>query len=143
MVLDTGLTALRAADVAQVMGDAGMTILIGVTVVFSVLILLTFIFWLFGKAMSGGGKKATAKTASVPTAAPDVPVTAPAPIPAPAVQDGVSDEVVAVIAAAVASLAPEGTTYTLRNVRRVPREQGRHGRPVWAAAGLADNTRPF
>lgn len=141
MVLDTGLTALRAADVAQVMGDAGMTILIGLTVVFAVLILLTFIFWLFGKVLSGSRKEAAAK--ETPAPAPVIPAPAPAPIPAPAVQDGVSDEVVAVIAAAVASLAPEGTTYTLRNVRRVPREQGRHGRPVWAAAGLADNTRPF
>ena len=139
MVFDTGLTALRAADVAQVMGDAGMTILIGLTVVFAVLILLTFIFWLFGKALSGSRKEAAAK--ETPAPAPAVPATAPAPVPA--VRDGVSDEVVAAIAAAVASLAPEGTTYTLHSVRRVPREQGRHGRPVWAAAGLADNTRPF
>lgn len=38
-----------AESVGQMMGDAGMTILIGLVVVFSVLILLTFIFWLFGK----------------------------------------------------------------------------------------------
>lgn len=58
--------------------------------------------------------------------------------PSAYVQDGISEEVVAAIAAAVASMAPEGRRYSLRNVRRADRE-----RPVWAAAGLAESTRPF
>lgn len=57
------------------------------------------------------------------------------------VQDGISEEVVAVIAAAVAAMAPEGTQYTLRSVHHVSRVKGE--RPVWAAAGLAESTRPF
>ena len=68
-------------------------------------------------------------------------VSAPAPVPAapaPVVSGGVSDEVVAVIAAAVAAMAPEGNRYAVRRVSRVRGE-----RPVWAAAGIAENTRPF
>ena len=48
---------VMAVDVGQLMADAGMTILTGVVVVFSVLILLTFIFWLFGKIAGGSSKK--------------------------------------------------------------------------------------
>ena len=51
---------------------------------------------------------------------------------------GISDEVVAVIAAAVASMAPEGKKYAVRSVSRTRTE-----RPVWAAAGIAESTRPF
>ena len=82
------------------MSGAGMTILTGLVVVFAVLILLTFIFYLFGKvahrpskASDGAGSPAPAPetaTVSVPKAVP----------PAPMVEDGISDEVVAVIAAA-------------------------------------------
>ena len=50
----------------------------------------------------------------------------------------VSEEVVAAIAAAVMSMAPEGKQYVIRSVSRTRGE-----RPVWAAAGLAESTRPF
>lgn len=56
----------------------------------------------------------------------------------PEVSDAVGEEIVAVIAAAVASMAPEGRQYRIKSVSRV-----RAQRPVWAAAGLAENTRPF
>lgn len=62
----------------------------------------------------------------------------PAETGSSAVPGGVSDEIVAVIAAAVASMAPEGKQYRVKSVSRV-----RSQRPVWAAAGLAENTRPF
>lgn len=58
--------------------------------------------------------------------------------PLPMVNNGISDEVIAVIAAAVASMAPEGTKYTVKSVKWI-----RAQRPVWAAAGLAESTRPF
>lgn len=125
-------------SVGEIMSGAGMTILTGLVVVFAVLILLTFIFYLFGKvahrpskASDGAGSPAPAPetaTVSVPKAVP----------PAPMVEDGISDEVVAVIAAAVAAMSEGGRQYTLRSVSRV-----RGQRPVWAAAGLAENTRPF
>lgn len=130
-----------SVDVGKLLGDAGMTVLIGVTVVFSVLILLTVLFWLFGVVMSGSrGEK---KKATPPAAAPAQPkVAAPAPMPtvakAPAVQSGIPEEVVAVIAAAVAAMSTDGKRYAVRSVSRARGE-----RPVWASAGLAENTRPF
>ena len=59
---------------------------------------------------------------------------------APVVPNGVSEEVVAVIAAAVASMAPEGKRYAVRSIARAGKH---HERSVWAAAGLAESTRPF
>lgn len=57
-------TFLAAADagegmtVGESMANAGQTILIGLVVVFSVLILLTLIFYLFGRIMDRKGGKA-------------------------------------------------------------------------------------
>lgn len=46
------LTPLFAdVSLSERFADAGMTVLIGLVVVFSVLILLTFIFYLFGKVV--------------------------------------------------------------------------------------------
>ena len=111
--------------------------------VFAVLILLTAIFWLFGKAMGAGkaGKKERVSPDAQQPAAKPVTVSAPAPasVPAaPVAADGISEEVVAVIAAAVAAMTPEGKRYAVRSVSRA-----RGDRPVWAAAGVAESTRPF
>ena len=117
---------VMAVDVGQLMADAGMTILIGLVVVFSVLILLTFIFWLFGKIAGGSSKKTTApKTAAAEPAAKPAP--APRPIP-PTVQAGISEEIVAVIAAAVAAMEPDGSV-TLCVVSAAPVLNGLSG--VW------------
>ena len=110
-----------------------MTVLIGLVVVFAVLIVLTCIFWLFGKVVGGKSESpAVAKAAPAPV------VKAPV-ASAPVQQDGVSDEVVAVISAAIAAMSDGETTYVVRRIRPA----ATHGaRPVWAAAGIADNTRP-
>lgn len=132
--------ASQPESAGEIMSGAGMTILTGLVVVFSVLILLTFIFYLFGK-VAGRGQKAAGKSAGPAPAPQKVAASAPAPraaAPAPVIEDGISDEVVAVIAAAVASMSEGGRKYSLRSVSRV-----RGQRPVWAAAGLAENTRPF
>lgn len=122
------------SDAAKYPSD-GMTVLIGLVVVFAVLLLLTFLFWLFGK-VAGGSEKSKAAPAS-PVAR--QPVVSAAPT-APVVSDGVSDEVVAVIAAAVAAMSDGETRYAIRRIRPA----GTKGtRPAWAAAGLLDNTRPF
>ena len=116
----------------------GMTVVIGLIVVFVVLLALTGIFYLFGFVMDKlSAPKKPKKAESVAPAA--APVVAPVAAPAPAVQDGISGEVVAAIAAAVAMMAPEGKRYAVRSVSR--KDAG--GRSAWAAAGIADNTRPF
>ncbi len=118
--------------------DAGMTILIGLVVVFAVLILLTFIFYLFGKATgrSKGDKPSPAPAEKTQSdATPAAPSRA---VPAPVVEEGIREEVVAVIAAAVASMSGPTGSYVIRRIQR-----SRAERPVWAAAGIAENTRPF
>ena len=115
-----------AADVS-ILGDAGITIAIGLTVVFLVLLLLTGVFKLFGILMTAGEKKEDDLFASF---APEAPVTTAAPAAPivgntetvnskPDVDGGVPAETVAAISAAVASVAPEGTQYAVRGIRKL------------------------
>ncbi len=118
----------------NILADAGMTVLIGLVVVFSVLALLTVIFKLFG-VVAGAGSHASAQPKPAPQ--PSMPSV---PVAAPIVEDGVPEEVVAVIAAAVAAMSDGTTRYA---VRRISAARSQGVRPVWAAAGIAENTQPF
>ena len=120
------MTTLLAASVGEIMGDAGLTILIGLVVVFAVLLLLTGIFKIFGLTMSATTGSREKK--------PQVSAAAPAPVAAPAaativgntqpvqslleIQNGIPEETVAVISAAVASVAPAGSQYAVRSIRK-------------------------
>lgn len=118
-------------DVGALLGDAGMTILIGLVVVFAVLLLLTGIFKLFGMVVSGieGAGKTAAPAADVPVpaaAAANAPAAPAAAVgntetvsTAPAVQNGIPDETVAAIGAVVAALAPAGTQYAVSGIRKL------------------------
>ena len=135
-----GVVSMSLAMVLQqnLLADAGMTVLIGVVVVFAVLLVLTIIFWLFG-VVAGGGSKKSAEPKPAPTPkAPKAPAPA-APVAAPIVEDGISDEVVAAIAAAIAAMSDGTTRYAVRRISAA-RSQGM--RPGWAAAGISDNTQP-
>lgn len=107
-------------DVGALLGDAGMTILIGLVVVFAVLLLLTGIFKLFGMVVSGieGAGKTAAPAADVPVPAAAVGNTETVST-APAVQNGIPDETVAAIGAVVAALAPAGTQYAVSGIRKL------------------------
>ena len=133
------LLAGETETMGEILSGAGQTILIGLVVVFATLIALTFIFWLFGK-VAGAGTKTNKPQAAQDTAKQAAAAPVKKAVPAPQVQVGsnVSEEVVAAIAAAVMSMAPEGKQYVIRSVSRTRGE-----RPVWAAAGLAESTRPF
>lgn len=118
-------------DVGALLGDAGMTILIGLVVVFAVLLLLTGIFKLFGMVVSGieGTGKTAAPAADVPAPAAAAATAPAAPAvavgntetvsTAPAVQNGIPDETVAAIGAVVAALAPAGTQYAVSGIRKL------------------------
>lgn len=117
---------LLSADVS-ILADAGLTIAIGVSVVFLVLLLLTGIFKVFGIVMSMKPQKTELPApAPAPVAAP---VAAPAAAPIvgnteqvaskPDVDGGIPAEEVAVISAAVASMAPEGTQYAVKGIHKV------------------------
>ena len=116
----------------NLLSTAGMTVLIGIVGVFAVLLILTFIFWLFGK-IAGSGAKTSAPAEKKP-------VVIQNSVPAPVVEDGVPEEVVAVIAAAIAAMSDGTTRYAVRRISTA-RTQGT--RPVWAAAGILQNTQPF
>lgn len=115
-----------AADVS-ILGDAGITIAIGLTVVFLVLLLLTGVFKLFGVIMSAGEKKAPVDVPAAPVAPAAPAAVSAAPIVGntetvsskPDVDGGVPAETVAAISAAVASVAPEGTQYAVRGIRKL------------------------
>ena len=112
-----------------------MTVMIGLVVVFAVLIVLTFVFWVFGKVVGGKEEKPTTTATPAVSVAPKTPI-----VSAPIAENGVTDEVVAVISAAIAAMSDSNTTYVVRRIRPAA-AQG--VRPVWAVAGIADNTRPF
>lgn len=116
---------LLSVDVAAILGDAGLTILTGLVVVFGVLLLLTGIIKVFGMAVSGLEKKgdiipaaSAAPVAAAPVAAPIVGNTAEVRTK-PEVQNGIEPETVAVISAAVAAVAPAGSQYAVAGIRKL------------------------
>ena len=136
MVTNAATEATEAVAEVVKIPDA-MVVVVGIVIVMVVLLALTGIFYVFGFIMSRASKPKTAKKANAPAAEP-AKASAPVAAPAPVVQEGISGEVVAAIAAAVTMMAPEGKRYALKSVSRA-----NGGRPAWAAAGVADNTRPF
>lgn len=130
-----------ARDTQVPLDEAVLDVAVGFILVLAVLILMIIIFWAFGKVMvatAGKEKQPKVKAEKPVKPAKAAKASVPAPVPAPVVGDGVDDEIVAVIAAAVAAMAPAGCTYAVRRV-----ERARAARPVWAAAGVMENTRPF
>lgn len=114
-------------------------VIAGIVIVMLVLILLILIFKGFGTAVSKGEKKSrggNAVQSAAPVPAPQAAQSAVAP--APAVQSGISGEIVAAIAAAVYA-AEGGRQVAIRSIR----VKNVSGRNPWAAAAIADNTRPF
>ncbi|MCH5314871.1 MAG: OadG family protein [Eubacterium sp.] len=136
----------------------------GITIVVGVLLLLIYIFELFGKIVPSIEKKANekaqkraerkakrkaAKAAKKKKSNDDSNIEAaekkPAPIKssalpvnkAPVVEPGISGEVVAAIAAAVAMT--EGAGAVVRSIRK----KNVGGRNPWAQAANIENTRPF
>ncbi len=117
---------ILSVNAGEIMGDAGMTALIGMLVVFGVLLLLTGIIKVFGMVASGmeSGSKATPVAAPAPAVKA---VAAAAPIVGNTAEvsstmelsGNIEPETVAVISAAVASMAPAGTQYAVADIRKV------------------------
>lgn len=110
----------------------------GIVIVVGVLLLLIFIFQLFGKIVSGAEAKAKKKNNSAENKNEKIPMPKiPAPKPAPVVEEGISGEVVAAIAAAVAM--SEGPQAVVRSIKR----KDVSSRNPWAQAAQINNTKPF
>ncbi len=122
-------------------GSVGIITLAGILIVFAILAILIFMFWLMGVIFktadkSGKGRKSKAEQAKA-AAAP-----APAPVQTEEIAEdpGDDEEIMAVISAAIAAYAEEeGTSYTIRNVKR----RDTRTRSAWSLAGIGENTRPF
>ncbi len=120
---------LLAFEVGEILGGAATTFVIGFSVVFMVLLLLTGVFKVFGLIMSLKEKKMNERTPDtmIPVA-PAAPVaSAAAPVVGntetvssqPDVDGGIPAETVAAISAAVASVAPEGTQYAVKGIKKL------------------------
>lgn len=122
-------------------GSVGIVTLTGILIVFFILAILIFMFWLLGTIFKGVDKSRKAKAEAVKAAAPAAPAPAPAPVEEIADDDSSDDEeIMAVISAAIAAYAEEeGTSYTIRNVKR----RDSRSRSAWSLAGIGENTRPF
>ncbi len=132
------------------LGDAGSKIIVGFTVVFIGLVLLVTFFSVMGLIFKGASNasakkeekkkiKAEKKTSDKKAVA-VISEKKEETTPAPVVEDGISDEIVAVIAAAIASMSDGETRYAVRSIKKT-RNVG--GRPVWAMAGIRENTSSF
>ena len=115
------LFRLTGETAGEIMSDAGLTIVIGLVVVFAVLLLLTGVFKAFGMVMSGTQKQEETVAPVAPVAA--APAAAPAPVAdlgpvmsTAQVRNGIEPEVTAVIAAAVASSMPAGQKYSITKI---------------------------
>ena len=61
------------------------------------------------------------------------------PVSVPVIENGIDEEIVAVISAAVAAMSSgSGKKIALKSVK-----YAKPSRPIWANAGIAENTRPF
>lgn len=108
----------------------------GIVIVFLCLILLVLIIYLFSKVFSHIKSK---QGDDLPRVEPTPRVAAPKPAATvPVAKD--DDELIAVIAAAVDALySGSGKKAVIRSVRPAAGS----GRPIWAQAGIVENTRAF
>lgn len=128
---------LLAAGAAQTTEPSVLVVAgTGISLVFFVLILLTFIITLQGKLFDALNAKKQKAAAEAAVKSQPQPPQLQEPMEEPTfVEEGINEEIVAVIAAAVA--AASGGKYTLRAVKRAG------GRGSWGAAGVKSGTEPF
>ena len=118
-------------------------LLTGFTIVFSVLIFLIFIIWLYGfiitraqgRVVDKKNEKKKVKIERKPDKKPIPP--AENKSAAQAQSDGLSDEVVAVISAAVYSMYGSKDKVRIKSIKKSA------SRSAWGNAGILNNTRPF
>ncbi len=117
----------------------------GITIVAGMLLLLIFVFRIFGSIMEKAGNKSKNKaqnnnnSANAQNSKPMPPVVStPA---APVIEQGISGEIVAAISAAVYTI--EGSNSTITSIRTVRKKSPITGRNPWSQAAVIDNTRSF
>ncbi len=118
---------------------AGTVIFTGTVIVFVALFILIGLCYLTGaffKSLDRSNQARESQKTDEPVA---TPVKTQVQATLPTVEEGIEEETVAAIMAAIAvAMGGEAKNYAVKSIRR-----SNGGRPVWAQAGLADNTRPF
>ena len=135
---DTTIAQQQVAD-PDYWSSVGIITVTGLLVVFLILAILIFFFYGLGAIFKAIDKNKAAKKAAAAaekqTAAP-----APAPVVEDVADDEDEEEIIAVISAAIAAYAEEdGTSYTIRSIRR----KGDRTRSAWSMAGINANMRQF
>lgn len=137
------LPLLKASEKDLDGGTIVSVVITGVVVVFIGLIILILLVMAYGKIFDSINRKKAEKQkaeleAKAQENAPKVQAAAPVEAP-PVIEDGIEEEIVAVITAAIAAMsARSGKKLALRSI-----STAKGSRNAWAAAGIAENTRPF
>ena len=131
---------LKGTDRNHDVGTISSVVITGIVVVFIGLILLILFVSAYGKIFEAIEKRKAKKAKEkLENALAETTTVTPAPVAPPVVEDGIEEEIVAVIAAAVAAMgAKSGKKMVLKSVKTA-----KPSRPVWANAGIIENTRPF
>lgn len=142
LFLNTAQLLLKGTDRNLDSGTISSVVITGVVVVFIGLILLIFFVFLYGRIFEAINNKKSEKSkkilenkVSVASNQNNNNQSEPIPI----IENGIDEEVIAVIAAAIMAMsAKSGKKLALKSVKHA-----KPIRPVWANAGIAENTRPF
>ncbi len=142
LFLNTAQLLLKGTDRNLDSGTVSSVVITGVVVVFIGLILLIFFVFLYGRIFEAINNKKSEKSkkilenkVSVASNQNNNNQSEPIPI----IENGIDEEVIAVITAAIMAMsAKSGKKLALKSVKHA-----KPIRPVWANAGIAENTRPF
>lgn len=142
LFLNTAQLLLKGTDRNLDSGIISSVVITGIVVVFIGLILLIFFVFLYGKIFEAINNKKSEKSKKIlenKVSAASNQNNNNQSEPIPIIENGIDEEVVAVITAAIMAMsAKSGKRLALKSVKHA-----KPSRPVWANAGIAENTRPF
>lgn len=142
LFLNTAQLLLKGTDRNLDSGIISSVVITGIVVVFIGLILLIFFVFLYGKIFEAINNKKSEKSKKIlenKVSAASNQNNNNQSEPIPIIENGINEEVVAVITAAIMAMsAKSGKRLALKSVKHA-----KPSRPVWANAGIAENTRPF
>lgn len=141
LFLNTAQLLLKGTDRNLDSGTVSSVVITGVVVVFIGLILLIFFVFLYGRIFEAINNKKSEKSKKIlenkVSVASNQNNNQSEPIPI--IENGIDEEVIAVITSAIMAMsAKSGKKLALKSVKHA-----KPIRPVWANAGIAENTRPF
>lgn len=142
LFLNTAQLLLKGTDRNLDSGTVSSVVITGVVVVFIGLILLIFFVFLYGRIFEAINNKKSEKSKKIlenKVSAASNQNNNNQSEPIPIIENGIDEEVIAVITSSIMAMsAKSGKKLALKSVKHA-----KPIRPVWANAGIAENTRPF